>query len=64
MNRNEMRLKLARLDKERDMVLNYLKYTENHFAKTIYKNTLEYLNSQTDLVLEMIENYKEERYEH
>jgi len=64
MNRNEMRLKLARLDKERDMVLNYLKYTENHFAKTIYENTLEYLNSQTDLVLEMIENYKEERYEH
>ena len=64
MNRQELRLKLVRLDKEREMVLDYLKHSQNHFARTLYNNSLEYIDHQTDLVLEQLENFKEERYEH
>jgi hypothetical protein len=64
MNRQELRIRLVRIDKEREMVLNYLKHTQNHFAKTIYENTLEYLNHQTDLILEQLENFQEKTYEH
>jgi hypothetical protein len=64
MNRQELRLKLVRIDKERDMVLRYLKHSQNEDAKKLYEDALEYLNHQTDLTLEQLEQISEVSYEH
>jgi hypothetical protein len=64
MNRQELRIRLLYLDKEREMVVSYLKYTQSHFAKTLYENALEYIDHQTNLILEQLENFQEKSYEH
>jgi hypothetical protein len=64
MNKKELQIRLLRLDKERTMVLNYLKYSEHKFAKEIYMNTLEYIDYQTKMTLEQLENFQEKTYEH
>jgi hypothetical protein len=64
MNKKELQIRLLRLDKERTMVLNYLKHSEHKFAKEIYNNTLEYIDYQTKITLEQLENFQEKTYEH
>lgn len=64
MNRNELKLKLVKLDHEKAMVTNYLKNSVTQFSTEIYQNALDYINSQIDLTLNQLENFQEKTYEH
>ena len=64
MNRQELKLKLVRLDRELKMVVDYLNSSENESMKAIYQSTIDYINHEVDDTIAKLDNYKETKYVH